>query len=141
MKPATFSSYVVLALVLTATCLRAQSNAQASPKVMVDVPFDFMIERVMFPAGHYTIKPLANHKFRLQADRGRASVRIATKPIRSASATAATSLVFYKENGHYQLHELWMNSTGTLVPESQAGQLGNVRESRVEVPAICVDCN
>lgn len=142
MKSAAFSSCVALALLLAAPCLRAQSNGQTSPKVLVDVPFDFMIGRTMFPAGHYTIKPLTNRNFDLKADRGRASVRIAAKPIRAPSPAGATRLIFHQENKHYQLHELWIDSTiGALIPESQAEQLGNVRESRVEVPAICIGCN
>jgi hypothetical protein len=133
-------SCVALALLLIAPQVGAQTNAQAPAKVIVDVPFDFMIGRVMFPAGRYTIKRLTNRNVYLQASRGRASVRIATTPIHTSSPAGTTRLIFHKENRHYQLRELWMNSAiGAMIPEPQVEQLRTIRESRVEVPAICIE--
>ena len=78
MKLAAFASRVALGLLLISPWLNAQPTEQAPPKITVDVPFDFMIGHLMFPAGHYTVKPVGSRTFHLQATRGRASVKFAT---------------------------------------------------------------
>jgi hypothetical protein len=140
MKSATFVSCVALALTLTAPWLSAQPNGQAPPEIIVDVPFDFMVGRVMFPAGHYTVKPTGNRTFYLRAGRGIESVEFATEPVSTPSHPGAR-LIFLQENRHYQLRELWINSAiGAKIPGPQAEELRSVRESRVEVPASCTAC-
>jgi len=141
-KSASYTSCVALALLLVAPLLGAQPNGQGSPKIKVAVPFDFMVGRVMFPAGNYTVKPLQDQTFYLQASHGLASVSIATKPIRTAMHPRTARLIFAEENGHYQLRELWMNSAiGVKVPGPAVEQLGTDRESRLEVPASCMTCD
>jgi hypothetical protein len=142
MKSAAFASRVALGLLLISPWLNAQPNGQAPPKITVDVPFDFMVGHLMFPAGHYTVKPVGSRTFHLQATGGRASVTFATGPISTPSPAGATRLIFLQENRHYQLRELWMNSAiGARIPGPQAKQLRTVGESRVEVPASCTACN
>jgi len=142
MKSAAFASRVALGLLLISPWLNAQPNRQASPNITVDVPFDFVVGQVMFPAGHYTVKPVGSRTFHLQAPRGRASVTFATGPISTPSPAGATRVIFLRENQHYQLRELWMNSAiGARIPGPQAEQLRTVGESRVEVPASCTACN
>ena len=142
MKSAPFVSCVALAMLLAAGQLGAQSRGQFLPKMRVDVPFDFMVGNVMFPAGNYTVRPLKNRTFRLRAIHGRESVSIAMKPIRPGSHPRSPSLIFAKEDRHYQLRELWMNpAIGVEVPGPGADQLHTVRESgEVEVPASCTSC-
>lgn len=141
MKSVTFASRLALVLLLGVPWLGAQPNKQNSPKITVDVPFDFMVGQVMFPAGNYTVKPLQNRIFYLQASHGRELVKFATKPIRTASHPSMTRLIFAEENGHYQLRELWMNSAfGAEIPAPRVARLSAVRSSRVEVPATCAPC-
>jgi hypothetical protein len=142
MKTATFASCVALTLLLAAPWLGAQSSGQLSPKMTVDVPFDFMVGHAMFPAGHYIVKSAGNQTFHLQATHGLASLKFATGPIRTSSPAGGTRLIFLEENRHYQLRELWMNSaTGAMIPGPKVAQLRTVREVRVEVPASCTNCN
>ena len=141
MKSATFVSCVTLALLLVAPWLDAQTRGQAPAKITVDVRFDFMVEQVMFPAGNYTVRPLQDRTFYLQAGHGRASVSVAMQPIHTASGNRAARLIFAEENGHYHLRELWMNSAiGAEIPAPRVEQLRKVRGSRVEVPARCTTC-
>jgi len=141
MKSATFVSCVALALLLVAPWLGAQTKAQGSPKIRVEVPFDFMVGQVMFPAGNYAVKRLQNRTFFLQATHGRESVSIAPKPIRTALRPRTARLIFDQENGHYHLRELWMNSAiGIEVPEPRLAELSTVRRSGVEVLATCTSC-
>jgi len=141
MKSASLVSCVALVLILATPQLGAQTRRQVPPRITVDVPFDFMIEQVMFPAGSYTVRQLGNRTFFLQASHGRESVSIATKPIRTALHPRTARLIFAEENGHYHLRELWMNSAiGAEVPAPRVEQLRKVRGSRVEVPARCTTC-
>jgi|SRR5579862_2447432 len=141
MKSATFVSCVALLLFLASPWIVAQPDGQA-PKLTVDVPFDFMIGRAMFPAGHYIVKRAGSRTFRLQATRGRTSLKFVTLPMSIASPSGATRLVFLPENRHYQLRELWLNSdTGARIPGPQVEQLRTAGESSIEVPAICTGCN
>jgi hypothetical protein len=140
MKSATFLSCVVLALLLVVPGLGGQSKEQGPPKIKVDVPFDFMVGHVMFPAGNYTVKSPQNRTFYLQASHGRESVSIASKPIRVPLHPHTASLIFAEGNGHYQLRELWMNSAIGLEVPGPGVELRRVRESLVEVPASCMTC-
>ena len=141
MKSATFGSCVTLVLLLVTPWLGAQTAGQAPAKMTVDVPFDFMVEQVMFPAGNYTVRPVQGRTFCLQAGHGRESVSIATQPIRTALHPRTARLIFAEENGHFHLRELWMNSaTGAEAPGRRAEHLRMVRESPVEVPARCPTC-
>lgn len=141
MKSATLVSFVALALLLGIPCLGAQPNGQGPQKITVNVPVDFMVGRTMFPSGNYMVKPLGDRTFRLQAGRGRESVKFVTESIRTPSHPSTASLVFFKENGHYQLRELWMNAAiGEKIPGAPALVLRTVRESRLEVPAKCAVC-
>jgi hypothetical protein len=141
MKSATLVSFIALALLLGTPCLGAQPNGQGPQRITVDVPVDFMVGRIMFPAGNYIVKPLGDRTFRLQAGRGRESVKFVTESIRTPGHPITASLVFSKENGHYQLRELWMNAAiGEKIPGAPAPLLRTVRESRLEVPAKCAVC-
>jgi len=141
MKSATFASWVALALLMVAPCLGAQPDAQEPPKISVDVPFDFMVGQVMFPAGTYTVKPLQSRIVSLHASHGRESVSIEMKLVGTALHPSTPRLIFAEENGHYHLRELWMNSAiGIEVPAPRVAQLTTARRSRVEVPATCIPC-
>jgi len=141
MKSAAFVSCFALALLLVAPCLGARPDAQETPKIGVNVPFDFMVGQVMFPAGSYTIKSLQSRIVYLHASHGRESVGIAMKPIRTALHPSAPRLIFAEENGHYHLRELWVNSAmGIEVPAPRVAQLTTARRSSVEVPATCITC-
>jgi hypothetical protein len=141
MKSATLVSFVALALLLGTPCLGAQPNGQGPQRITVNVPVDFMVGRIMFPAGNYIVTPLGHRTFRLQAGRGRESVKFVTESIRTPGHPSTASLVFSKENGHYQLRELWMTAAiGEKIPGAPAPLLRTVRESRLEVPAKCAVC-
>lgn len=132
MKPLTFVSRTLLVLCL-ATLALAQTHGQAHQRLIADVPFDFMIEQVMFPAGGYEVSLDAGHTFQLQAQHGRESVKIEVQPIRTASHPDGAALIFANDNGHLRLRELWINATtGSELPTSE--QVYTVGASHVEIP-------
>lgn len=138
MKSALLISCAVLAFLVSS--LAAQTRPQDTREMTVDVPFDFMVEQTMFPAGRYTVNLTGDHSFYLRASRGLESLGFAT---RSGSVLRAhsASLVFAESKGHYHLQELWMNSSiGGEVSLPTMEELTSVRASRVEVPASCANC-
>lgn len=141
MKSATLVSFVALALILGTPCLGSQPKGEGPQEITVNVPVDFMVGRIMFPAGNYIVKAAGDRTFRLRAGRGRESVKFVTESIRTPWHPSTASLVLSKENGHYQLRELWMNAAiGEKIPGSPELSLRAVRESRLEVPAKCTVC-
>jgi hypothetical protein len=140
MKLASSIPSVILGLILVAQ-IGAQSRRQAPGKLTADIPFDFMVRQVMFPAGDYVVTPTGVRTFYLHGDHGRESASISVKPMQTASHPHTASLIFTKENEHFHLRELWMNSsTGGEVPEPPTEQLRNAFVSRVEVSASCENC-
>lgn len=139
MKLARFVSCAVLALLLMAP-LGAQTRGQAQ-QLTAEVPFDFMVKQVMFPAGNYVITLAGDGTVYLRASHGRESMGVAAEPIRAVSDSRAARLIFLEEDGHYHLRELWMNATtGREVPAPPTVQLRTVRASRLEVRANCTTC-
>ena len=132
MKPPTFVSRALLVLCL-ATLGMAQTYKQAPQRLIADVPFDFMIGQVMFPAGSYEVSSDAGHTLQLRAQHGRESIKIEAQPIRTSSHPEGAALVFANENGHLRLRELWISATtGRELPTSE--QLYSVGASHVEIP-------
>jgi hypothetical protein len=138
MKSAVFVSCALLGFL--ASSLAAQTSRPQARRMTVDVPFDFMIEQTMFPAGRYTVAATGGHNFYLHASQGLESLGFATQAVADLHAHPA-SLVFTEDGGHYHLHELWMNSSvGGEVSVPATEELSSVLAERVEVPANCANC-
>lgn len=138
MKSAMFVSCALLGFLVSS--LAAQTSRPDARQMTVDVPFDFMIEQTMFPAGRYTLAATGDHSFYLRANQGLESLAFATQSFSALHAHPAT-LVFTEDKGHYHLHELWMNSSvGGEVSIPETEELTNVTAARVEIPANCAHC-
>jgi hypothetical protein len=140
MKTARLVACAVLGLVLMAP-LGAQTRGQAAPRLTAEVPFDFMVKRIMFPAGNYVVTLAGDRTVYVRASHGQESMSLAAEPIRTESHSRTARLIFSEENGHYQLRELWMNSTtGRTVSGPPMVELHNVHATRLEVRASCTTC-
>ncbi|HXZ31881.1 MAG TPA: hypothetical protein VEH30_06340 [Terriglobales bacterium] len=138
MKSARIAAFAVLSWFLLASAV-AQMKQPLAAKLMVDVPFDFMVDQAMFPAGSYVVTQAGDQSFHLKAQGGLESVTFATQSILTQSY--APRLIFAEENGHLQLRQLWMNSKiGGEVPTPAMQQLRAVRASHVQVDATCINC-
>lgn len=99
------------------------SSAQSGRNLVVRVPFDFMVGITMFPAGEYTIKPVAGQTYLLAARNGLESVVMKTRPVLVRSNFRAGGLAFINDGHHYRLHEVRMGATGgRLAPLPLAGK-------------------
>jgi hypothetical protein len=142
MKSARFVSDAVLALLLIGS-FGIPARGQASQRITAEVPFDFMVKQVMFPAGTYVVTLGADDRtLYVRASHGRESMSLVAEPIRTASRSRSARLIFAEESGHYHLRELWVNSAiGRQVPGPPMVALRTVRAARLEVRAAsCTGC-
>lgn len=119
----------------------ASTPRQNPPKITVVVPFDFMIERTMFPAGEYVISRAGEYGFRLQAQHGIESATFTARLSQTPSYAHTPSLNFAKENEHFQLRQLWISSTlGLELSRETMPRVLDVRASHIEVQGECNNC-
>jgi hypothetical protein len=140
MRYTRFVSSVLLSVLLV-TLAVGQTSRKASRKITADIPFDFMVDQSMFPAGQYVITQAGDRTFHLQAKRGLESATFTIHPTAALSYGHTSRVAFAEHNGHFQLRELWINSQigGELSGRSTL-QLRTVRVSRIEVEADCTSC-
>jgi hypothetical protein len=105
MKSTILVRLVTIALMLGSTV----ASAQSSGSVAVQVPFDFMVGKTMFPAGEYTLGSVEPHTFVLAARNGYEFVVMKTSPVLMKSG-AHDGLVFVNDGHHYRLHEVRMDT-------------------------------
>lgn len=119
----------------------ARPPRQGPPKMTVVVPFDFMVERTMFPAGKYVISRAGEYGFRLQAQHGIESAAFTARPSQTPSYAHTPSLNFSNVNEHFQLRQLWISSTlGLELSRETTPQVLDVRASHIEVQGECNNC-
>jgi hypothetical protein len=136
------ASIVMCAILLLGSLalLAGQSVSPVARTFKADVPFDFMIQRAMFPAGEYVVRQTSRGVLSVKAEHGLESIRVTSTAMQRESGSQMPSLVFVKENGHFHLHEVWMNATlGRELP-TRGEQLHTASLSRVEVSADCDHC-
>jgi hypothetical protein len=139
MKPVSFLMCTVLFLA-SIVPLHAQASSPATLTFTAKIPFDFMVQRVMFPAGSYVVRQTTKGTLTVKAEQGLESVAVPGAPIERAAGSQMPSLVFSKDTGHFQLREVWMTSRlGRELPGTTQ-QLRTVSLSRVEVFAHCDRC-
>lgn len=139
MRPTRLLACAIVSLLLVVPG-NARAPQQAAPKITVLVPFDFMVGRLMFPAGEYMIAKEGQNQFRLWARRGIESVRFTGVLSRTPSYAHAPSLNFVEENHHFQLRQIWVNSRGGLELPRANPLISSVRSSHIEVQGKCTHC-
>jgi hypothetical protein len=100
------------------------SNAQSGTDLALRVPFDFMVGTTMFPAGEYTVKPVARQTFVLTARNGSEFVVMKTRPVLMRSNFRAGGLLFVNDGHHYRLQQVNTRANGgeRLAPLPHAGK-------------------
>jgi hypothetical protein len=88
------------------------SNAQSDTSLAIRVPFDFMVGTTMFPAGEYTVRPVANETFVLAARHGSEFVVMKTRPVLMRSNFRAGGLLFVNDGHHYRLQQVKTRAHG-----------------------------
>lgn len=101
------------------------AQAQTAHRIVIKVPFDFIVGKKSLPAGTYTIKQLTrdNDKVLLvQSADARTTQVVATNPVEKHAASELAQLDFHRYGDTYFLFRVWTPGmqTGRELPPSQS---------------------
>jgi hypothetical protein len=117
-----FNAFMLVGIIVAAT---VAAQAQGVRRIVVNVPFDFVVGRQTLPAGTYTVKQMTrdNDKMLLVQSADWHIAQIAqTSPVEaSASAESAARLDFRRYGDKYFLARVWSagQRVGRELPKSQ----------------------
>jgi hypothetical protein len=124
-------------LLLTVLLLAGMGHGQFTDQVIkVNIPFDFEVGNMTFPAGMYSLVRTQPHILRLRNSESRVLATLVTGPVETATAPSSPKLDFYFEGGRHILARVWQrdDSIGQeLYPGKPATLLAKRRT--VSVPA------
>ena len=114
----------ILMLTLTLLPMLAAAQIQSDTKIVVKVPFDFVIGSKIVPAGQLTVQPLAMEKDVLTMRNRDAKLNIFANSsrIETKQPSATTGPVFHKYGNRYFLWKVNVEGSQTAyrLPESPA---------------------
>jgi hypothetical protein len=99
------------------------------------VPYDFYIEGTHFPAGDYTISPVADSVLLFRNADAHAVGQAFLVPTGEAVPARAEKLLFELRNGRHCLTDVWIPN-GKMVVTSQQGRVSAATEARTEVNLV-----
>jgi hypothetical protein len=129
----TFASFLLGVLTLG---LSAQ--AQHAEAIKVNIPFEFSVGDMVFPAGSYSLVNEAPAILDLRTAEGRTLARVLTNSVETSNAPASPRLDFYSEGGRYSLAQVWQEnySIGREVPQSKAwAKVAKRQSKRIQIMA------
>lgn len=114
---------------LSAVALAHTASAQEVGTLKVNVPFDFTVENVSFPAGTYSISAVRpENMVRIQSADGRNSAIVRAIPGFDLTSTLKGKAVFHRFGDEYFLTQVWGlgNTYSELYSGKRAQQLEKV---------------
>ena len=98
---------LVVGLALTTTLVSA--NAQSTPLVTADVPFDFIVSNKTLPSGKYTVKSATSdgRGLSISSREGKSSAIVLTVDVAQTSKMRIARMVFHRYGQQYFLAEIW----------------------------------
>jgi len=107
--------------------------------VKADVPFDFMVGDTMFPAGQYTVGPIAEQTTLVIKGAGSRSKITISQAVIANAPPSTSKLVFHKYGERYILTQIWVQgeSRGRELPKTRLEKelASGVRRESVAVVA------
>jgi hypothetical protein len=109
-------------LVLTLLAVPGFVNAQSRQVIKAQVPFDFIVNGKILPAGECAIKAQGDGQTYLMVSGGGQSVLVVPKETESLTASADTKLVFHRYGDRYFLSSISRegNNRGYALPAGKA---------------------
>ena len=130
MKRQLLNAFIVIGFIVAAT---AAAQAQGVRRMVVNVPFDFVVGKRTLPAGTYTFKQLTRDNDKpllLQSANRRTTQIVLTNPVEAAaSAETVAQLDFRRYGDKYFLARVWSagQNTGRELSKSPL-ELVTIRE-------------
>jgi hypothetical protein len=125
MKRQLLSAFMLIGFIMAATFA---APAQTARRIVIKVPFDFMVGKKSLPAGTYTIKQLTrdNDKVLLvQSADARTAQVVATNQVERNVESEVAQLDFHRYGDTYFLFRVWTPGvqTGRELTRSQSERL------------------
>jgi len=99
---------------LTVLFFAASAHAQASgPRLSANIPFDFNIGHVSFPAGQYDFVRTGTYLFEVRDSDGRTRLTAASAAIQENESPEKSTLKFAIVNGRHVLIQIWSGRTAS----------------------------
>ena len=133
MRKQFYRTFIMFGLFMAAAA--GSALAQAPLKVVVNVPFDFVVGDKTLPAGEYSIRTIASGRSDAllvqSADRRTASI-ILTQVAQAASIQKEAKLLFTQYGGRYFLSQVWTPGidVGRAIPKSRLQREAEAEEIR-----------
>ena len=124
-------------LLLTVLLLAGMGHAQFTDQIIkVNIPFDFEVGNMTFPAGMYSLARTQPHILRLRNSESHVLATLVTGPVETATAPSSPKLDFYFEGGRHILARVWQQDD-TIGQELYPGKPATLLAKRrtVSVPA------
>src|SRR5436305_10548605 len=121
MRKQTLSAFILIGLMLAATCA---AQAQTTRALVFKVPFDFVVGQKTLPAGTYTIRRIVRDNDKLllvESADGHTAQNMLTSPVETAAPDGTARLDFHRYGDKYFLARVWPpgTQTGRELPKSQ----------------------
>jgi hypothetical protein len=114
------SAIFIFVITMAAVSVSAQSDER---RIVVDIPFDFVVEKRTLPAGVYTIKSISSNSDKILLIRsadGRQSALANTNAVEASAAQKRSKLIFQRYGDQYFLSQVWSRggNVGRELPRS-----------------------
>ena len=107
MKRELRNAFMLLGLTLAATCA---AHAQTAARIVVNVPFDFVVGQQTLPAGTYNVKQMTGNNDKLlllQSADGHKAQIVLTSPVETGASVEAARLDFHRYGHMNFLFRVW----------------------------------
>ena len=125
MKKQLLRASAIFIFAITTTAVSA--STQSARRIVVDIPFDFVVEKKTLPAGVYTIKNISRNSdatLLIRSADGREAALVVTNPVEVSAAQKESKLVFRQYGDQYFLSQVWTSggNVGRQLPKSSTEQ-------------------
>ena len=142
MRKQFFRSFIMAGLLITAAA--GSALAQAPEKVVVDIPFNFIVGDKTLAAGEYSVKNISTGRTQallIRSADGRSAHIALTNPVQSGSVRKEARLVFKQYGDRYFLSQVWSPGAdvGRVLPKTRLQREAESEEARAanaEPPTI-----
>ncbi len=127
---------VVLLIVFALGAIVAQ--AQSTPILKADIPFDFTIQNLSFPSGTYVVKSIGNQVQLWQSPDRQKTLMVNTSPLDRLNKGGNYSLTFHRYGDEYFL---WKIQSGAVVDEVNRGarEMRLAKAQRAESSTVAME--
>ena len=97
-----------VSLLLGVLMLGATVHAQRAARVIkANIPFEFVVGREIFPAGHYSVVVVGPALLELRDSQGRILINVLTQSVQAPAKPGGPKLRFDNEGGQNVLTQVW----------------------------------